>query len=99
MEACRTRHLEEGAFHYRTDKKGRRKKIHLAEALESVKMESGDRASLTVVLDLQGENICRPDHFLGYLLELNPSQTAICRIEKQEAFVRRGEELVTPLDF
>ncbi len=99
VEACRTRHLEEGAFHYRTDKKGRRKKIHLAEALESVKAESGDRASLTFVLDLQGENICRPDRFLGYLLELNPSQTAICRIEKQEAFVRRGEELVTPLDF
>lgn len=99
VESCRGRRLEEGAFHYRTDKKGRRKEIYLGKALESVEAGSGDRALLTFVLDLQGENICRPDHFLGYLLELEHSQTAVCRIEKQEAFVRRGEELVTPLDF
>jgi len=99
VKSCRSRRLEQGAFHYRIDKKGRRKKIYLGRALESIEVASNRQASLTFILDLQGENICRPDSFLSFLLELDSSQTAICRIEKQEAFVRKGEQLVTPLDF
>ena len=99
VQSRRALRLEQGAFHYRIDKKGRRRKICLDKALESLVVESGDQASLTFILDLQGENTCRPDVFLGFLLELDVSRSAICRIEKQEAFVRRGEKLATPLDF
>jgi len=91
--------LREGAVLNYTDKKGRERKVSLARALESVKEEIDFPSALTFVLDLQGNDALRPDIFLGYLLGLEKKELALCRIEKKEAFVCRGDRLVSPLDF
>ena len=99
LNRCRERRLGEGALLTRTDKKGRERKISLARALESVTVENFAQAALSFVLDLQGENAVRADFFIQYLLDFDNSGLSPCRIEKNEAYVRRGSRLGTPLDY
>ncbi|MEA1996518.1 MAG: TIGR03960 family B12-binding radical SAM protein, partial [Gemmatimonadota bacterium] len=90
--------LETGAFLDVTSKKGRKRKISLRQAVESISPAREGQGGLSFALDMQGENTCRPDKFLGRLLELSERETAACRIVKKEAWVMRGALRTAPED-
>ena len=95
---CCAERLAQGALFIRLDKKGRRKEVSLRPALEGLEIDDKEPA-ISVILDVQGENAVRADSFLEWLLDLDRGRSSLCRIEKKESFVRRGELRATPLEF
>jgi radical SAM family uncharacterized protein/radical SAM-linked protein len=82
------------------DRKGRARCVDMTAALESLRVaaDSGDAGGLEFRLDVQGENACRAEQFVQYLLDCSPDDAAAWRIRKEAVFCAHPSRR-HPLDF
>jgi len=100
ISARRMELLADGGKLEFVDRKGRARRLDMTAALESLRAAegSGDKAGLEFRLDLQGDNACRAEQFVQYVLDCSPEDVAAWRIRKEAVFCANPSRR-HPLDF
>lgn len=100
IESRRRTLLDAGGEHDFTDRRGRPRRIRLAETLRDLSCARRENGAVVVEfsLELQGDNACRADIFLEFLLGIDSREAAAWRIEKTAALCRAGSR-AHPNDF